>query len=335
MHYKSDLNLAFASVDYICRNVQYGWLIRYLHSNGASVFFLVVYLHMLRNIVFGSFNYPRQLLWGSGVIIFILMIVTAFLGYVLPWGQMSYWAATVITSLFSAIPWVGNDIVLWLWGGFSVDDATLNRFFSLHFFFPFVILMVSLIHIMLLHEFGSNNPSGVSFRSDFTFMTPLYIIKDLFGTNFLFIFLAYLVFFNPDLLGHTDNYILSNPVVTPPHIVPEWYFLPLYAILRAVPDKLLGVVTLAIAIILLLFLPFFVNRFNLIRSNVFKPLFKPLMMLFALDLLILGWIGGQPVEEPYYSIGQAATIFYFGFFISFGIASILEYYILKFYNYLK
>lgn len=335
MHYKSDLNLAFASVDYICRNVQYGWLIRYLHSNGASVFFLVVYLHMLRNIVFGSFNYPRQLLWGSGVVILILMIATAFLGYVLPWGQMSYWAATVITSLFSAIPWVGNDIVLWLWGGFSVDDATLNRFFSLHFFFPFVILMVSLIHIMLLHEFGSNNPSGVFFRSDFTFMTPLYIIKDLFGTNFLFIFLAYLVFVSPDLLGHTDNYILSNALVTPPHIVPEWYFLPLYAILRAVPDKLLGVVTLAIAIILLLFLPFFVNRFNLIRSNIFKPLFKPLMMLFALDLLILGWIGGQPVEEPYFIIGQAATIFYFGFFVFFGVASVFEHYVLKFYNYLR
>jgi len=335
MHYKSDLNLAFASVDYICKSVQYGWLIRYLHSNGASVFFLVVYLHMIRSLLFGSFNYPRQLLWGSGVIIFVLMIVTAFFGYVLPWGQMSYWAATVITSLFSAIPLIGNDIVLWLWGGFSVDDATLNRFFSLHFFFPFVILMLSIIHIMLLHEFGSNNPSGVFFRPDFTFMTPLYIIKDLFGTNFMFIFLAYLIFSVPNLLGHSDNYILGNPLVTPPHIVPEWYFLPLYAILRSVPDKLLGVITLALAILLLLFLPFFVNKFNMIRSNFFKPLYKPLMLLFVLDLLILGWIGGQPVSQPYLFIGQAATVFYFLLFFFFACSSIVEQYVLRFFYYFK
>ena len=333
MHYKSDLNLAFASVDYICKSVQYGWLIRYLHSNGASVFFLVVYLHMIRSLLFGSFNYPRQLLWGSGVIIFILMIVTAFFGYVLPRGQMSYWAATVITSLFSAIPWVGNDVVLWLWGGFSVDDATLNRFFSLHFFFPFVILMLSIIHIMLLHEFGSNNPSGVFFRPDFTFMTPLYIIKDLFGTNFMFVFLGYLIFSVPNLLGHSDNYILGNPLATPPHIVPEWYFLPLYAISRSVPDKLFGVITLALALLLLLFLPFFVNRFNMIRSNFFKPLYKPLMILFVLDLLVLGWIGGEPVSQPYLFIGQAATVFYFLFFIFFACSSIVEQYVLKFYYY--
>lgn len=335
MHYKSDLNLAFASVDYISKSVQYGWLIRYLHSNGASVFFLVVYLHMIRSLFFGSFNYPRQLLWGSGVIIFILMIATAFFGYVLPWGQMSYWAATVITSLFSAIPFVGNDIVLWLWGGFSVDDATLNRFFSLHFFFPFIILILSIIHIMFLHEFGSNNPSGVFFRPDFTFMTPLYIIKDLFGTNYMFIFLAYLIFSVPNLLGHSDNYILGNPLVTPQHIVPEWYFLPLYAILRSVPDKLFGVITLALAIMLLLFLPFFVNKFNMIRSNVFKPLYKPLMLLFVLDVLILGWIGGQPVSQPFLFIGQVATMLYFLFFLFMSCSSIIEQYILRFYYYLK
>lgn len=335
MHYKSDLNLAFASIDYISKSVQYGWLIRYLHSNGASVFFLVVYLHMIRSLLFGSFNYPRQLLWGSGVVIFVLMIATAFFGYVLPWGQMSYWAATVITSLFSAIPFVGNDIVLWLWGGFSVDDATLNRFFSLHFFFPFVILMLSIIHIMLLHEFGSNNPSGVFFRPDFTFMTPLYIIKDLFGTNFMFIFLAYLIFSVPNLLGHSDNYILGNPVVTPQHIVPEWYFLPLYAILRSVPDKLFGVITLALAILLLLFLPFFVNKFNMIRSNFFKPLYKPLMLLFILDVLILGWIGGQPVSQPYLFIGQVATVSYFLLFVFFACSSIVEQYVLRFFYYFK
>jgi len=336
MHYKSDLNLAFASVVYICKNVQYGWLIRYLHSNGASVFFLVVYLHMIRSLLFGSFNYPRQLLWGSGVIILILMIATAFFGYVLPWGQMSYWAATVITTLASAIPLVGDDIVFWLWGGFSVDDATLNRFYSLHFFFPFIIFMLSIIHIMFLHEFGSNNPSGVFFRSDFTFMTPLYIVKDLFGTNFMFIFLAYLIFTVPNLLGHSDNFIVGNPLVTPPHIVPEWYFLPLYAILRSVPNKLFGVIILGLAILLLLFLPFFINKFNMIRSNVFKPLYKPLMILFVLDLLILGWIGGQPVSQPYLFIGQVATAFYFLFFLFFSFSSMIEQSVFKFYNlYLK
>jgi len=192
MHYKPDFELAFASIDYINRNVNYGWFLRYLHANGSSIFFLVVYLHMIKNLFFGSFNYPRQLLWGSGVIIFILMILTAFLGYVLPWGQMSFWAATVITSLFSAIPYIGDSLVVWLWGGFSIEDATLNRFFSLHFFFPFIILILSIIHIIFLHEFGSNNPSGIFFRSDFTFMTPLYIIKDLLGVNILFIFFFFL-----------------------------------------------------------------------------------------------------------------------------------------------
>jgi len=209
MHYKGDSNLAFASVEYISREVQYGWFLRYMHSNGASVFFLVVYLHMLRALMHGSFFYPRHLLWATGVIIFLLMIATSFFGYVLPWGQMSFWAATVIISLFSAIPIIGPDVVLWLWGGFSVDDATLNRFFSLHFFLPFIILALSIIHLMLLHEFGSNNPIGTFFRSDGLPMGPYYIIKDLNGINLLFILIVYLIFFLPNYLGHPDNYILN------------------------------------------------------------------------------------------------------------------------------
>ena len=330
MHYKPDFELAFASIDYINRNVNYGWFLRYLHANGSSIFFLVVYLHMIKNLFFGSFNYPRQLLWGSGVIIFILMILTAFLGYVLPWGQMSFWAATVITSLFSAIPYIGDSLVVWLWGGFSLEDATLNRFFSLHFFFPFVILMLSIIHMIFLHEFGSNNPSGVFFRSDFTFMTPLYIIKDIFGMNILFIFVFFFIFTYPDILGHSDNYILSSSFSTPSHITPEWYFLPLYAVLRAIPNKLLGIIVLALFLLLLLFLPFFINRFTLVRSNFFKPFYKSLMILFVIDLLFLGWVGGQPVEEPFLFIGKLATIFYFIFFIFCFFSGLIEQYINRF-----
>jgi len=327
MHYKPDFELAFASIDYINRNVNYGWFLRYLHANGSSIFFLVVYLHMIKNLFFGSFNYPRQLLWGSGVIIFILMILTAFLGYVLPWGQMSFWAATVITSLFSAIPYIGDSLVVWLWGGFSIEDATLNRFFSLHFFFPFIILILSIIHIIFLHEFGSNNPSGIFFRSDFTFMTPLYIIKDLLGVNILFIFFFFVIFAYPDVLSHSDNYILSSSFSTPTHITPEWYFLPLYAVLRAIPSKLFGIIVLALFLILLLFLPFFINRFTLVRSNFFKPFYKSLMILFVIDLLFLGWVGGQPVEEPFLFIGKMATIFYFIFYIFCFFSGIIEQYI--------
>jgi len=332
MHYKSDVGLAFVSIEYISRNVQYGWLIRYLHSNVASVFFIVVYLHMLRTLMYGSFMYPRQLLWGSGVIIFVLMIATAFLGYVLPWGQMSFWAATVITSLFSAIPLIGMDIVLWLWGGFSVDDATLNRFFSLHFFLPFVILVLSLIHLIFLHEFGSSNPTGFVFRTDGTFMMPLYIIKDLNGINYMFILIAFLVFFSPNYLGHPDNYILANPLVTPAHIVPEWYFLPLYAILRSIPSKLLGVIVLALAILILLFLPTLVGKLNVIRSFYFKPAIKVLIILIIVNCLILGWVGGKPVVEPYFSIGQLATFMYFMLFLAYGWSGIIEQFLLKSYS---
>jgi len=324
MHYKSDILLAFSSIEYISRDVQYGWLLRYLHANGASIFFVVVYLHIIRGIMFGSFMYPRQLVWATGVIIFVLMIATAFFGYVLPWGQMSFWAATVIISLFSAIPLIGNEIVLWLWGGFAVDDATLNRFYSLHFFFPFIIFILSNIHIMLLHEHGSNNPVGIFFRYDGLLMAPLYIIKDMYGVLLMFIFLMLFVFFFPNFLGHPDNYILGNPLVTPVHIVPEWYFLPLYAILRSIPNKLLGVITMALAIITILVLPFINGFWNIIRSIYFKPFLKILIIFFIVNCIILGWIGGKPVMEPYYSIGQIATFMYFVIFFFFGFIGFFE-----------
>jgi ubiquinol-cytochrome c reductase cytochrome b subunit len=333
MHYKSDINLAFASIEYISREVQYGWLLRYMHSNGASVFFIVVYLHILRGLAYGSFSYPRHLLWGTGVLIFFSMIATAFFGYVLPWGQMSFRAATVIISLFSAIPVIGMDIVLWLWGGFSVDDATSNRFYSLHFFLPFVILGLSILHIMLLHEFGSNNPWGIIFRSDYLPMGPYYIIKDLNGWNYLFILLAYLVFMVPNLLGHPDNFILSNPLVTPTHIVPEWYFSPFYAVLRSIPSKLLGVIALAFAILVLLFLPAISGKNNIIRSFFFKPVIKIIIVVLVINYIILGWIGGQPVVAPYYFIGQIATFMYYLLFGSFAFAGFIEQIVSKVYSF--
>lgn len=331
MHYKSDINLAFSSIEYILRNVQYGWLIRYMHSNGASVFFIVVYLHILRSLLFSSYTYPRQLLWSSGIIIFVLMIATAFFGYILPWGQMSFWAATVIISVFSAIPVIGTDIMYWLWGGFSVDDATLNRFFSLHYLFPFIILALSILHLIFLHEFGSNNPLGVIFRSDGVFMSPFYVVKDVFGLNIVFIFIAFLVFFVPNYLGHSDNYILGNPLVTPPHIVPEWYFLPLYAVLRSIPNKLLGAVFLLLAILVMLFLPFLVGRWIIVRSVFFKPFLKGLVLIFIVNSFILGWVGGQPVVAPFYAIGQFVTFIYFFIFFIIILISMLENIVLKSY----
>ena len=331
MHYKSDINLAFSSIEYILRNVQYGWLIRYMHSNGASVFFIVVYLHILRSLLFSSYTYPRQLLWSSGIIIFVLMIATAFFGYILPWGQMSFWAATVIISVFSAIPVIGTDIMYWLWGGFSVDDATLNRFFSLHYLFPFIILALSILHLIFLHEFGSNNPLGVIFRSDGVFMSPFYVVKDVFGLNIVFIFIAFLVFFVPNYLGHSDNYILGNPLVTPPHIVPEWYFLPLYAVLRSIPNKLLGAVFLLLAILVMLFLPFLVGRWIIVRSVFFKPFLKGLVLIFIVNSFILGWVGGQPVVAPFYAIGQFVMFIYFFIFFIIILISMLENIVLKSY----
>ena len=313
MHYTPEQSLAFISVEHIMRDVNYGWLMRYLHANGASMFFIVVYTHTFRGLYYTSYAYPRQHLWAVGVIILLLMILTAFLGYVLPWGQMSFWGATVITNLVSAVPKVGGDIVVWLWGGYSVDNATLNRFYSLHYLLPFIILGLAIIHVVFLHEHGSNNPLGITFRLDNIPFFPYYIIKDLFGIFLFLIFYALFVFFMPNTLGHPDNYIPANPLVTPPHIVPEWYFLPFYAILRSIPDKLLGVVAMLTAILILLALPFYVKPET--RSMAFKPLSKLLFWAILFDCLILGWIGGCPASYPYIQVGQVATFFYFFYFL--------------------
>lgn len=314
MHYTPHADLAFISVEHIMRDVNYGWFMRYVHLNGASFFFLVVYVHMFRGIYYGSFNKPREILWIIGVIILLLMILTAFLGYVLPWGQMSFWAATVITNLASAIPYIGTTVVLWLWGGYSVDNATLNRFFSFHYLFPFIILALAILHVIFLHENGSNNPLGINSRVD-QIMFPYYIIKDMYSAVFFFIVYSYFIFFEPNTLGHPDNYIMANPMVTPTHIVPEWYFLPFYAILRSVPEKRLGVVLLLLAIIILAVLPFFGRAF--LRSSMFRPFYKILFWFFFFDTLLLGWIGGKPIETPYYELGQFFTIFYFSYFFIF------------------
>jgi len=313
MHYTPHIDLAFVSVEHIMRDVNNGWLIRYMHANGASMFFIVVYSHIFRGLYYGSYMHPRQHLWCSGVLIFILMMATAFMGYVLPWGQMSFWGATVITNLFSAIPFVGPSIVEWLWGGFSVDNATLNRFFSFHFLVPFLIAGMSVIHLALLHEHGSNNPIGVESSVDKIPFYPYFYVKDLLAFFGLITIFAVFVFYFPNLMGHPDNYIPANPMVTPAHIVPEWYFLPFYAILRSIPHKLGGVIAMGGALVILFAIPF-INTSE-IRSTQFRPVFKVFFWLLVVDFLILGWIGQKPVETPFVEVGQVATVFYFAFFI--------------------
>ena len=313
MHYTPQIEYAFLSVEHIMRDVNNGWLLRYIHANGASMFFIVVYSHIFRGLYFGSYIYPRNKLWISGVIIFLLMMATAFMGYVLPWGQMSFWGATVITNLFSAVPLIGNDIVEWLWGGFSVDNATLNRFFSLHYLMPFVILGLTVIHLALLHEEGSNNPLGSNTNIDTTSFYPYFYVKDLFVFCIFILFFSFFIFFYPNILGHSDNYIPADSIVTPPHIVPEWYFLPFYAILRSIPDKLGGVVAMISAILVLLLLPF-INT-STIRSSKFRGVFAIFYWFLVCDFLLLGWIGQKPVEDPYIAIGVYATTFYFIFFL--------------------
>jgi ubiquinol-cytochrome c reductase cytochrome b subunit len=315
MHYCPHVDLAFASVEHIMRDVNYGWLIRYTHANGASMFFIVVYIHMARGLYYGSYNAPRQFVWILGVVIFLLMMATAFMGYVLPWGQMSFWGATVITNLFSAIPVVGDSIVQLLWGGFSVDNATLNRFFSLHYLVPFLLAGLVIVHIAAVHVDGSNNPLGVPGYVDKISFTPYFYVKDAFGLLVFFSIFALVVFLAPNAMGHPDNYIPANPMVTPPHIVPEWYFLPFYAILRSIPDKLGGVLGMGGAIVLLALLPF-LNTAE-VRSSAFRPLHRKMFWLFAADVLLLGWIGGSPAEEPYIFVGQLATVFYFSYIIVF------------------
>jgi len=313
MHYTPHIDLAFNSVEHIMRDVNNGWLIRYLHANGASMFFIVVYCHIFRGLYFGSYIYPREKLWCSGVIIFLLMMATAFMGYVLPWGQMSFWGATVITNLFSAIPVVGQSIVSWLWGGFSVDNATLNRFFSLHYLFPFLIAGASILHIAALHQYGSNNPLGIHGNLDKVNFYPYFYVKDLIGWVVFACIFSIFVFFYPNALGHPDNYIPANPMSTPAHIVPEWYFLPVYAILRSIPNKLGGVAAIGLVFACLFALPFL--NTSPIRSSTFRPLFQYVYWFLVADCVLLGWIGMQPVEDPYVLVGQIASLYFFFYFL--------------------
>lgn len=312
MHYVAQTQESFAQVEHIMRDVNYGWLLRYMHLNGASFFFLMVYTHLFRGLYYGSFLFPRDLLWNVGVIILFIMILTAFMGYVLPWGQMSFWAATVITNLASVVPGLGGDIVLWLWGAFSVDNATLNRFFSLHYVVPFVLIALVGVHLILLHECKSSNPLGTSSYVD-TIALSYYVVKDVYAFSFVVLFSGWFAFFYPNLLGHPDNYIPANPMVTPTHIVPEWYFLPFYAILRSVPNKSMGVVLLVAAIIVLFLLP--ILTAPCIKGFVFRPPLKILFWAFLGNCIALGWLGGSPIEEPFYALGQFCALFYFGFFI--------------------
>ncbi len=330
MHYTPHVDLAFLSVEHIMRDVNNGWLLRYLHANGASLFFAVVYMHIGRGLYYGSYQKPRGFVWFFGVVILILMMATAFMGYVLPWGQMSFWAATVITNLFSAFPIIGESIVSWLWGGFSVDNATLNRFFSFHYLLPFLIVGAVLIHLVVLHQNGSNNPLGVHSYVDKIPFYPFFVIKDLFSWVLIFIIYFNFVYFSPNFLGHTDNYIEANPMVTPAHIVPEWYFLPFYAVLRSVPHKLGGVVAMFASLLILFLLPYLST--SDVRSSYFRPFHKLFFWLFILDYLILGWIGGCAPESPYLEIGQIATLFYFLYFtLVLPLLGIFEKFLLKIY----
>ena len=313
MHYTPHIDLAFNSVEHIMRDVNHGWLIRYTHANGASFFFIVVYIHIFRGLYYGSYITPRESLWCSGVVIFILMMATAFMGYVLPWGQMSFWGATVITNLFSAIPLVGKDIVDWLWGGFAVDNPTLNRFFSLHFTFPFVIVGAVLIHLVLLHEVGSNNPLGLVLKTENVPFYPYFYVKDLFGLMVLLLVFFTFIFYYPNTLGHPDNYIEANPMKTPLHIVPEWYFLPFYAILRSIPNKIGGVIAMFGSLVVMLTIPF--TNSSEVRSTAFRPLFKISYWLLVIAFFLLGWVGQMPVEYPYTEIGVISMIYYFAFFV--------------------
>jgi ubiquinol-cytochrome c reductase cytochrome b subunit len=315
MHYTPHVKFAFDSVENIMRNVNYGWLIRYIHAVGASMFFFVVYVHMFRGLYYGSYKSPREVLWFIGIFLFLAMMATAFMGYVLPWGQMSFWGATVITNLFSAIPIVGESIVTWLWGGFSVDNPTLNRFFALHYLLPFVIVALVMLHLIALHVHGSNNPSGVDVKTkkDTIPFHPYYTVKDMVGLGAFLLLFAYFVFYLPNALGHPDNYIPANPMVTPAHIVPEWYFLPFYAILRAIPNKLGGVIAMFGAIMILFALPW-LDKVPA-RSARYRPMFRKVFWVFAADCLLLGYVGGKPPEGIYILLGQCASAFYFIFFL--------------------
>ncbi|WP_349370770.1 cytochrome b/b6 [Salinarimonas sp.] len=315
MHYTPHADHAFASVEHIMRNVEYGWLLRYLHANGASFFFIAVYIHIFRGLYYGSYKAPREVLWILGVIILLLMMATAFMGYVLPWGQMSFWGATVITNLFSVIPLVGDTIVSFLWGGYSVGNPTLNRFFSLHYLLPFMIFGVAMLHVWALHVPGNNNPTGVPIKSgkDAVPFHPYMTVKDTFSIVCFFIVYLWFVFYLPNYLGHADNYVPANPSATPAHIVPEWYFLPFYAILRAVPDALFGVILMFASIAVLAFLPWLDT--SRVRSGSYRPVFRVLFWAFVVTCLMLGWLGSRPAEGIYVILSQIFTILYFAYFL--------------------
>jgi ubiquinol-cytochrome c reductase cytochrome b subunit len=316
MHYTPHVDYAFQSVEHIMRDVNWGWFMRYTHANGASMFFIAVYIHMLRGLYFGSYKAPREVLWILGVIIFLLMMATAFMGYVLPWGQMSFWGATVITNLFSAIPLVGDTITIWLWGGYSVDNPTLNRFFSLHYLLPFMIAAVVALHVWALHVSGQNNPTGVEVKDvkrDTVPFTPYATIKDGFAMVVFLAFFSWFIFYVPNYLGHPDNYIDANPLVTPAHIVPEWYFLPFYAILRAIPDKLGGVIAMFGSIAVLAFLPWLDT--SRVKSASYRPVYRVFFWVFVACGIGLGYLGAMPAEGGYVIASRIFTAYYFAFFL--------------------
>nr|AIG53340.1 cytochrome b [Ctenotus schomburgkii] len=311
MHYTADISSAFSSVAHICRDVQYGWLIRNLHANGASMFFICLYLHIGRGLYYGSYMFKET--WNIGVVLLLLVMATAFVGYVLPWGQMSFWGATVITNLLSAIPYIGTNLVEWIWGGFSVDNATLTRFFTFHFLLPFAIMGASMLHLLFLHETGSNNPIGLTSNTDKIPFHPYYSYKDLLGATLFILLLLSLALFSPNLLGDPENFTPANPLVTPPHIKPEWYFLFAYAILRSIPNKLGGVLALLFSILILMLAPMLHTSKQ--RGNAFRPLSQILFWALVSNIIILTWIGGQPVEDPFIIIGQIASSTYFIIFL--------------------
>nr|YP_009730963.1 cytochrome b [Darevskia saxicola]QBA55860.1 cytochrome b [Darevskia saxicola] len=311
MHYTADILSAFSSITHIHRDVQHGWLIRNLHANGASLFFICIYLHIGRGLYYGSYIYTET--WNIGVVLLLLVMATAFMGYVLPWGQMSFWGATVITNLLSAVPYVGSTLVEWIWGGFAIDNATLTRFFTLHFMLPFIIMGTSMVHLLFLHETGSNNPAGLNSNTDKIPFHPYYSYKDLLGALMMLLGLLLLALFSPNLLGDPENFSPANPLVTPPHIKPEWYFLFAYAILRSIPNKLGGVLALLFSILILLIMP--LTHLSKQRTLSYRPLSQTLFWLLISDIIILTWIGGQPVEHPFIIIGQLASAFYFLIFL--------------------